>query len=217
MAGGMQAAGSVSMRGGAPWEDRSELGLWRSIFETFRKVLFSPSALFSRLSFDAGIREPLAYGLLTGSLGAMFGLFWQFVMLSGGFLEIGEPLFGRSLFVLVFLTVMVAVPFFVIMGLFMVSALLHVTLLAVRGAGNGFEATFRVVSYSQAAQAWGLIPFVGGVIGGIWQFIVTVIGLREMHETSYLRVLSAFLILIGIGCVVAVGLLFALYSVASAS
>lgn len=51
-----------------------------------------------------------------------------------------------------------------------------------------------MVSYSQAAQIWGLIPFIGGSIGWIWQLVVQIIGLREMHETSYSRVIIAFLI-----------------------
>jgi hypothetical protein len=51
-----------------------------------------------------------------------------------------------------------------------------------------------VVSYSQAAQIWALIPVLGGLVAGIWQLIVQIIGLREIHETSYLRVIIAFMI-----------------------
>jgi hypothetical protein len=69
----------------------------------------------------------------------------------------------------------------------------------VRGADNGFEATFRVVAYSQAAQVLGIIPFVGGWIGWIWQLIIQIIGFREIHETSYLRVILAFVIPLVVG------------------
>jgi hypothetical protein len=31
----------------APWENLSELGLWRGIYDTFKAVLFSPGAFFS--------------------------------------------------------------------------------------------------------------------------------------------------------------------------
>ena len=70
---------------------------------------------------------------------------------------------------------------------------MHLMLLIV-GVKNGFEATFRVISYSQATQVLGLIPFIGGVIGGVWLAIVQFIGLRAIHEISYLKVLMAFLI-----------------------
>jgi len=53
------------------------------------------------------------------------------------------------------------------------------------------------VAYSQAAQALDLIPVVGSWIGGIWQLIIQVIGLREMHGISYLRVFMTFLLPVG--------------------
>ncbi|OPX37866.1 MAG: hypothetical protein B1H13_12185 [Desulfobacteraceae bacterium 4484_190.3] len=77
----------------------------------------------------------------------------------------------------------------------------------VRGANNGFEATFRVVSYSQAAQIVGVIPFLGGWIGGVWQLIVQIIGLREIHETSYLRVILAFVIPLFVGILLAIAVI----------
>jgi hypothetical protein len=51
-----------------------------------------------------------------------------------------------------------------------------------------------VVSYSQATQLLGLFPFIGGLIGFLWMIIVQIIGLKEIHETSYLKVIIAFLI-----------------------
>jgi len=94
----------------------------------------------------------------------------------------------------IFLVVMALVPLLVMLTLFLHSGVLHV-LLRVTGAGSrGFEATFRVVSYSQATSVWGLVPLFGGLIGGIWQVVVQIIGLREIHETSYLKVIIAFLI-----------------------
>jgi hypothetical protein len=80
------------------------------------------------------------------------------------------------------------------LSMFIYSAILHLLLLMVRGGKNGFEATFRVVAYSQAAQVWELIPIVGSWIGGVWQLIVQVVGLREIHGVSYLRIILAFLL-----------------------
>jgi len=67
-------------------------------------------------------------------------------------------------------------------------------LLIVRGAGNGFEATFRVVCFSQGVQVLGIVPLLGGWVAGIWKLTAQIIGLKEIHETSYLRVIIAFLI-----------------------
>jgi hypothetical protein len=54
------------------------------------------------------------------------------------------------------------------------------------------------MSYSQATQIWGVIPILGGFIGFLWILIVQIIGLREIHETSYLRVILALLIAIAL-------------------
>jgi len=181
-------------RHGAPWENRSELGLFRGIYQTFKAVLFSPETFFRTLTSKGRIGEPLAFGLLLGSLGNMFGIFWQFLMLGGGLVSTFPGIFEEFNMGVIFLIIMALVPILVALAMFLVSGILHLMLLIVGGEKKGFEATFRVVSYSHAAQAWGVIPFVGGWIGGIWQLIVQIIGLREMHETSYFKVIMAFVI-----------------------
>ena len=179
---------------GVAWENPLELSLWSRIYQTLRAVLFSPVTLFRTLTYEEGIREPLAFGLLIGSVGSMFGIFWQFFVLSEGLSFLTEWVFGEAAIGLIFMITMIIVPIFVTLSMFIYSGILHLFLLVVRGGQNGFEATFRVVSYSQATQALGLIPFIGGWIGGIWQLIVQIIGLREIHEISYFRVVIAFLI-----------------------
>jgi predicted Zn finger-like uncharacterized protein len=179
---------------GTPWENRELLGVWPSIFATIKAVLFSPETFFHSLGVRGGIREPFAFGLLMGSTSAMFGLFWKFLILSGGLMSVDLPLFGQRTAWFVFLTFLVLVPVFVTASMFIFSSILHLMLLLVRGGVGGFEASFRVIAYAQAAQIWTMIPFLGGWIGFIWQFIVQVIGLREIHGTSYLRVIAAFLI-----------------------
>ncbi len=182
-----------------PWESRPELGLWQAIYQTFKGVLFSPDKLFSSMTHKGGIMEPLAFGLLLGSIGSMFGFFWQFLMMSGSLMALGEELIGHLSMSLIFFVIIIISPLFVTIAMFVTSAVLHLLLLVVRGGKNGFEATFRVVSYSQATQIWGVIPFLGGFIGALWIIIVQIIGLREIHETSYLRVILALLIPVALG------------------
>ena len=195
---------------GAPWENRSELGLWQGIYKTFKAVLFSPEIFFKSLNFKAGIVEPLAFGTLVGSLGSMFGLFWQLLMWSGLVLTYGESIFGQFSIGVILLIIMIIIPVLWVAWIFVSSGITHLLLLIVRGGENGYEATLRVVSYSQATQVWSLIPFVGGTIGWIWQLVVQIIGLRHIHRTSYLRIIVAFLIPVAIifllGIAVVIGL-----------
>lgn len=178
----------------SPWENRSELGIWQGLYQTFKAVLFSPEKFFKSMIVTGGIKEPLAYGLLFGSIGTMFGFFWQFLIIGSTLRSIGQGLIGQLPMGFIFLIIMLISPVFVILTIFFTSGIMHLMLLIVGGGKNGFEATFRVISYSQATQILGLIPFIGGMIGGVWLAIVQFIGLRAIHEISYLKVVMAFLI-----------------------
>jgi hypothetical protein len=180
-------------RGVSPWENLSELGIWKGIYQTFKAVLFSPEQLFRTMNFRKGFWEPLAFGLLFGSVGTMLGFFWQFLMMSGSLLFVTQDLISQSTMGFIFLGIILISPIFVIIGIFFSSAILHLCLLLVGGGTHGFEGTFRVISYSQATKILGLLPFIGGIVGWVWQLIIQIIGLREIHETSYSKVIMAFL------------------------
>jgi len=189
-----EATENESIREDAHWENRSELGLWQAIYQTIKGVLFSTDSFFRKLTFKRGMKEPLAFGLLTGSVGAMFTVFWQVLMMSGMWFPVGELIGGRFTFGLIFLIAIVFLPIAIAMGLFITSGIWHLFLLLLKGANNGFEATFRVVSYSQSVQVLALVPVIGGWISGIWQLVIQIIGLKEIHETTYLKVILAFVI-----------------------
>jgi predicted Zn finger-like uncharacterized protein len=175
-----------------PWEQRAHRGLWQGVKGTIRGVLFSPKSTFSSMPVTGGWREPLSFGLLIGSIGSMFSFFWEFMALSMGFLK---PLWGVSTSIrspLVFLVLIFLSPLFVTVYLLISSVIIHALLLLVRGGKNGYEATFRVVAYSQATRVWSVIPLLGDAIGWIWRSIVYIVGLKEAQETSYARVILAF-------------------------
>ncbi|MBN1277774.1 MAG: YIP1 family protein [Deltaproteobacteria bacterium] len=177
-----------------PWEKRAEIGLWKGISGTIKAVLFSPEQLFRKIKYRGGMKEPLAYAILMGSIGFMLSFFWQFLIASGGFVPVIGSYLSQFAMGVIILGFMIIIPVFVVIGIFINSGLWHILLLIVRGANNGFEATFRVVAYSQSTHIFAVIPFIGSLIGSIWRTIVQIIGLREIHNTSYLRVIIAFLI-----------------------
>jgi predicted Zn finger-like uncharacterized protein len=193
---------------GTPWERRSQLGLWPSVKQTLLSFIFSPKRSYGAMPVGGGLREPLAFGLLAGSIGEMFTFFWQFVIASRGgispsgdlFLAVSSPLF--------FLLLILLAPVLTLISLFVWSCILHVLLFVVRGNTNGFEATFRVMAYSQAAQVWCVIPFVGGPIGWCWRVVIQVIGLKEAHRISYGKVIVALLLPVALFVVMGVALVF---------
>jgi hypothetical protein len=188
----MEGDGEEKKSFAPPWERRTQLGLWQGVKQTIKGVLFSPRNIFSTMPARGGWREPLAFGLLVGSIGSMFTFFWEFLAASMGFIR---PLWGVSTSIgspLVFLLFIFLSPLFVTINLLISSLIIHVLLLLVRGGKNGYEVTFRVVAYSQATRVWSIIPLLGGAIGWIWRSIVYIIGLKEAQETSYGRIILAF-------------------------
>jgi len=187
-----QEAAITEKRHATPWERLSQLGLWESIKQTLKSVIFSPKNMFSAMPVSGGWREPLAFGLLVGSISSMVGFFWEFMIATGGLLN---PLGGLSISLsspIIFLSFIFLSPLLVTVNLFISSAVIHLLLLLVRGGKNRFEATFRVVAYSQATSVWSILPFIGSPIGWVWKSIVLIIGLREAHEINYLRIVVAF-------------------------
>ena len=177
-----------------PWERRSHLGLWVSVKRTLGSVMFSPKAAFSTMPVRGGLREPLAFGLLVGSLSVMCAFFWDFLLASRGVIKPGGVSPAVLSSPLLFLFLIFLTPFLVTIWLYVSSLITHLFLLLARGGQNRFEATFRVVAYSQATWVWGTIPLIGGPIGLVWWIIVLVIGLKEAHKISYGKIALAFLI-----------------------
>jgi len=199
---------ATEKRSATPWERRLELGLWKGIKQTIKSVLFSPKHMFSAMPVKDGWREPLAFGLLVGSISSMCAFFWEFLMANSGLLK---PFGGVSISLslpIIFLIFIFLSPLLVSISIFISSLIIHFLLLLVRAGNNRFEATLRVMAYSQATRIWSILPFIGSLIGWIWRSIVQIIGLKEAHETSYLRIIVAFSIPIGLLLLVAVGALF---------
>jgi hypothetical protein len=70
-----------------------------------------------------------------------------------------------------------------IIGLLVISLIIHV-LVALLIGGNGIEATVRALAYaSTPSMLFGWIPFIG-LLAFVWTVILSVIGIRECHETT---------------------------------
>jgi hypothetical protein len=150
------------------------------------------------MTSSRGIKEPFAFGLLFGSMGYMFGLFWQFLLRPEKTPAYIQNLLAHISLDALFLILLFLSPLIIMIMMFITSALAHFFLIIVKGGKRGFEGTFRVIAFAQAANAFGILPFIGGVIGSIWYFVVVIIGLREIHEISYARIFLALLLPLGL-------------------
>jgi len=203
---GYAKPGEVPVTPYCSWEDMENLGFFRAFFSTLGDVLFHPSRFFSRMPVEGGLIHPLIFALIMGVLGGVFSLVYQLLFMS--FLSVPLDAGGAHGFqVPMMIASAIGLPIMTIIGVFLLSAVLHVCLMIVRGNKKGFEATFRVIAYAMSTQIFGIVPLLGGLLGGIWTLVVQIIGLRESHGISTGRsVLAIFLpllVLVVLGLILA--------------
>ena len=190
---------AAAPRSGLPWEHRQERGLFNAFVETLVMVLTKPGEAFTIMKREGGLGEPLIYALIGGCLGGIVSLLFSLGLQSVGFFADRHNTFaamtgmggGSVAFI-------VLVPLFIVIGLFIGSAIVHLCLMIVGGANQSFETTFRVIAFSQGSTGpLQMIPICGGLIAGVWALVCNCIGLARAHETDTGRaVLAVFLPLI---------------------
>jgi hypothetical protein len=186
----------ASARTGLPWEHRQERGFVNAFIETLSMVLTRSTEAFSLMKREGGLGEPLIYALIGGCVGGIASF-----LFSLGFQSLG--LFtGRHNNALAAMAGMgigsamiILLPLFIVIGLFIGSAIVHLCLMIVGGANQSFETTFRVLAFSHGSTGpLQIIPLCGGLISGVWALVCTCIGLARAHETETGRaVLAVFL------------------------
>ena len=188
-------------RSGLPWDERQTKGLLNALIETLQMVLSRPVAAFTAMKREGGLGEPLLYAIIGGTFGGVFAFTYNFALRS--FTPFGDRhdalahLFGG----LSWIFLLVLTPLFVVIGMFIASAILHVCLMIVGGAKQSFETTFRVVCFAEGSVSPLLvIPFCGGLIVGIWKVILYCIGLARAHETDTGRAVIAVLLPLVVCC-----------------
>ncbi len=200
---------------GTPWDERARIGILAALVETTRQVLTGPTAFFRAMPVGSGLGSPLLYGAILGWLGAAASGFYQALFqsivgtsLAEALLRFASPaavpydsalsgvLEGWGGFVaqLVFGGVIAAI------GVLLTAGVLHLVLLLLGGARRGFEATVRVVSYSQAVGILFLLPFCGQLAGSLWALVLYVIGIAETHRSGYGKALGAVLLPLVVLC-----------------
>jgi hypothetical protein len=199
--------------GSNPWERRHEIGFLTALIETTRQVLAEPTAFFRAMPITGGLGSPMLYAVIIAYVGLAASTIYNVVFRSvlsssltrmggGGELERLAPFLqgGTSLIVNLLFG-----PVFIVIGLFISAGLFHLVLLAFGGATRGFEATFRVAAFSQAASIFNIIPACGGLISLVYTLVLLIIGLSEAHQISRGKGAAAVLVPFVVICCCCVG------------
>ena len=189
-----------------------DTGYFADLWRIFRSVLFSPTAFFGGIKGAGGFKNSMAFGILTGSIGAMFGIFWQFLFMPDEFAGLINNIPWSISLNQLFIIFIIISPLLVLLNIFVTAVILHIFLFILRGANNGFEATVKVTAYTNASEIFAIVPYIGGFIGWVWSVVLIVIGLKEIHDTSSLKALFSVLLplflLFILGIVIAVAVIF---------
>lgn len=174
---------------GGAWERPGPF--FTRLLETTRGVLIEPQAFFATMPRSGGLWPPLFYYLLLAAASFLVNLVFQATWGSLG---------GRDAEGLLALPCMIAVgivvgPILLTLGCFIGAAIYHVLLVLLNGATEGYEATFRVVAYASGATGLvSVVPFCGWLVAWIWNIVVMIVGLREVHRTTTGKAAGAVLI-----------------------
>lgn len=191
-----------------PWEDLESLGFFQALGVTVKQSLFRPVEFFSVLPKKGGLLNPLLYALIVQTIGNL-GAY-----LSG--MAVDSPFFAQPKLTAGTMAVMgILVPLMVLLMLFVWSVLLHVSLLLVSSTREDFETTFRVVSYSSAADLLNIVPLVGWLAAFVWKIYLLIRGIREVHHIGTGRSVAALAVPMVLCCgIIGISVVLVLFGIA---
>lgn len=182
------AVGSTSTppleaRSGLPWEHRESRGFFPAFVETMVMILSKPSQAYSIMRLHGGLGPPLAFAVIGGGTGVIAWFVFSLSLTSIGVFGTREDAWGSALG----MSANFAMFFMRLIGIaiapFIWGGLVHVSLMLLGGAKQSFEATFRVIAFTQGATApLQLVPCCGGVVAAVWAIVANCIGIARAHE-----------------------------------
>ena len=187
-----------------------------SFLDTAKLFITAPDQAWARTRETGDYTRPLLFAVIIAWVGAIFNAVWG-TMFGAGLMKMLPAQYsrfgamgmgGRGLIANIILA-----PIFILCGLFIGSAIFHVSFMIVGALTNSksqFEGTFRVVSYSSIAQIAYVIPFVGGFVALVWRIYLMMLGVQQLHKANQGKALMGILLPIVLCCgCAAIGMIFA--------
>jgi hypothetical protein len=188
-----------------PWE-QPNYPVLEALYETAKLIITAPGRAFARVSLTGSLGRPLLYAVIFGWVGIIAGQAYS-IAFRGAMMHMLSGLPGynsrvMSGFPIVFnIGIMIVAPLFVLIGVFIWSAIVHLFLMLVGGAKTGFASTVRVLCYAGTVQIIQIIPICGGWVAAIWALVLDIIGLAIVHRTTQGKSALAVLLPLVLCCV----------------
>lgn len=147
---------------------------------TWKKVITTPGDFFREMPTSGGYGEPLKFAVV------------NYIIAGIGLTLIS---LGRAFFMIV------AMPIFGIIGLFISGLILYICFKIVGGSGS-YEGTVRMLSYVSAVNAVAWIPIIGWIVA-LYAIYLKIVGGTFVHNITTLRsVIAVFIPIIVVGIIV---------------
>ena len=193
-----------------PFEQLDRYGFFNGLFLTVKLILFSPRLFFSVMPVGNGVAKPLTFAILVALIQTLAQFAWGIAGLTPGMEVTSGGLIPMDYNVTNGLFEMLLTPAFAAITLYVVTGFYHIILVILRAESQGFEGSFRALAYSYAPLITGIIPMptvelVAGwmLFYAIWSLVLTAIGFKHIHRTSYLKTVPALLMPLLIGMILA--------------
>jgi hypothetical protein len=194
-----------------PFEQLDRYGFFHGLFLTLKLILLSPRLFFSVMPVGNGLSKPLTFAILVSMIQTVIQYAWGVAGLTPGIDVTAQGLQAVPYDATNGLFELLLTPAIVALSLFAISGFYHLILSVLKSGNKGFEGSFRAVAYAYAPMMTGIIPmftanFMAGwmLFNAVWGLVLTAIGLKYIHKTSYIKIVAVLLIPFLLGMIAAV-------------
>ncbi len=156
-----------------------------------------PKKFFSDMPTKAPIREPFIFALICGSASIIISALVNIIVVLSGAqpanLPPGSSTPSNAALIGSYVTLGVISPVLVAAGVF-IGAGLYNLVVFLFGGREGFRATFRVLSYTNALAVFNVVPFLGPIFVTIYSVVLFSIGFKSAHKMGTLKAVMAALL-----------------------
>jgi hypothetical protein len=175
--------------------------------DTTVQVLRSPSGFYRRMRPTGHIGSALAYAVIVSYVGFVATVLYEWIFQAIGGAQPTELGLGPEVERVIAMMQggspvlrLLAAPFGLAASAFIGAGINHLALMLLSGARRGFEATFRVCAFANAANVASLVPMCGPLAAAVWFMVLTIIGLSVVHGISWQKATAAVLLPLVVLC-----------------
>lgn len=168
-----------------------------SFVETTRRILLEPTEFFRGVTGSDRVWPPIAFAVICGVVSVVLGIAVEllvpvdFGVFGGGSGGIRETLPGRFdglvLAGIVAGFILVLVPLFVLLGLYIGSFIYQILIRLIVGRENaGYWATFKIYAYTSVVELLTWLPALWVIVSAYGYYLIFV-AVREAHSATRVR------------------------------